>query len=394
MTLEQIRNRRKEIRKILKNDKKTNLDELENELRRLEKEEEALNIDLGIEEARSLGTVEEYLNGKQKKNKSKSCALRCGQKYVDLIDVNKEDRNLSLAKYIRGIVTGDWKGAEDEKRAITTTATGTLIPQVLSAQIIDLARDQSLFTLANVPIIPMDSNNVTISKLKKDPIFKFKKEGEEAEESSMELESVTLKSKTAYGYAYVSLEAIKSSKNLQDVITNAFSQALAQTIDKAMLYGQYNGSSNDEFAPGGIINNENINEIIATEGEGYDSFIKAIGKVRGGNGEAKVSAINSKTEEILSLLKDSNGQYLTPPQSITNLKQIVSNQLNSDENGNDALVFDPEAMIIGIQDGLQFEMFRNTDECIKKGLVGFRIYQMIDCIVTQPNRITKIKNIK
>ena len=51
-------------------------------------------------------------------------------------------------------------------------------------------------------------------------------------------------------------------------------------------------------------------------------------------------------------------------------------------------------MIIGIQDGLQFEMFRNTDECIKKGLVGFRIYQMIDCIVTQPNRITKIKNIK
>lgn len=311
--------------------------------------------------------------------------------------LNIENRGLNIGKYIRGIATGNWENAENEKRAMTTAGTGTLIPQELSADIIDMARAVSLFTSADVPVIPMKSNNVTISRVKKDPVFSFKQEAKSGVSAEFELESVELKSKTCYGYAYVSLEAIKSSKNLDFIIYDVFSKAIANSIDKAMLYGQYNTSttSYDDFAPAGIMNDEGIKKLNAVEGQGYDTFIKAISKVRKENGNPTSYCINSDTEELLSLLKTSDGQYLNPPQAIEKLNKVVSNQLNSDEeSGSDALVFDPLSMIIGIQNEIQIQMFDNTDECIKNGLVGFRVYAMIDCVATQPNHICKIEGIK
>lgn len=311
--------------------------------------------------------------------------------------LNIENRGLNIGKYIRGIATGNWENAENEKRAMTTAGTGTLIPQELSADIIDMARAVSLFTSADVPVIPMKSNNATISRVKKDPVFSFKQEGKSGVSAEFELEPVELKSKTCYGYAYVSLEAIKSSKNLDFIIYDVFSKAIANSIDKAMLYGQYNTSTSsyDDFAPKGIMNDEGVKKLNAVEGQGYDTFIKAISKVRKENGDPTSYCINSDTEELLSLLKTSDGQYLNPPQAIEKLNKVISNQLNSDEaNGSDALVFDPLSMIIGIQNEIQIQMFDNTDECIKNGLVGFRVYAMIDCVATQPNHICKIEGIK
>lgn len=353
-------------------------------------------------EQRAFNPIGTYMQGNNSNNESLfskdelgNIGLRSKDKLIDTLNLTNEERNLDVGKYIRGVVTGKWDGAEAEKRALTTTATGVMIPTVLSAQIIDYARNISLFSSADVPMIPMDSNNITISKIKSDPVFKFKEEGEQVEESSLELESVELKAKTCYGYAYVSLEAIQSSKNLSQTIINTFSSAIASAIDKGMLYGQYNGSSYDDFAPKGIMRDTDINSVGFTTSEGYDAFIKAIGKIKRANGIPSTYCMNAETEEMLDLLKDSNGKYLEKPNSVKDLKSIVSNQLNSDEStGNDALVFDSNSMIIGMQKNINIEMFTNTDECVKKGLVGFRIYSMIDCVATQPKKICKITGIK
>ncbi|MBU3804006.1 MAG: phage major capsid protein [Candidatus Cellulosilyticum pullistercoris] len=325
--------------------------------------------------------------------------LNKGEKLVNRINVTEESQVLNqdgaLGEVVRGMVTGKWSSNEF-KNAVTTTATGVLIPEVLSSKIIDKARELSLFTNAGVPIIPMESNNVHISRVKTDPTFKFKKEGEAATESSFELEDVNLQSKTAYGYAYVTLEAIKSSQNLDAILKTVFAEAMAQAIDDGMLYGQYNSSttSYETFAPSGIMNDANINSIAATAGAGYDDIIKAIGKVRGGNGIPTVLGINSNTEEIFSLLKTLDGQYLAAPKAVSEMQTIVSNQLKHDDSaGDDALVFDPNAMIIGIQNNIQIKIIEDS-ECLKKGLVGFQIYAMLDCKAIQPKHICKITGIK
>lgn len=333
-----------------------------------------------------------------KKYEPSGLELRSDESLVERIiqgmpkEQQSEARNLDLGKYVRGMVTGDWKNADAEKRAMTTSVTGIIIPQILSARLIDLARNQSLFALAKVPVIPMKDGNLKISKLKNDPVFKFKEEGKAVEESNFEIESIDLESKTAYGYAYVSLEAIKSSANLRSVLETAFSKATAECVDMAMLYSQYTGEKQDAFAPSGIMNDDSIHSIVATGG--YDDFIKAISKIKTSNGVPTFYGINAQTEEILSTIKDNNGQYLNPPKIMDNLKPIVTNQLKSTAEGNDALVFDPKSMIIGMHEHINIKLFEGDTECIKKGLVCFRVSTMLDCKVTQPKNICKITGFK
>lgn len=304
--------------------------------------------------------------------------------------LNKHD---ALGSVVKGVVTGKWEDLE-LKNAVTTTSSGILIPQVLSAQVIDLMRNKSLFTASGVPIYPMSSNNLVISRVKEDPTFKFKQEGAAADESSFELDSVTLKAKTIYGYAYITLEAIKSSGNLDTVVRSVFAQAMANAIDVGFLYGQHNGSDYDTFAPDGIINDRDILTVSSGENASYDDIVKAAGAVRKENGEPTVYAINSSVDEKLELLKDTNGQYLAPPKTVSKLNKIVSNQLKHDmAKGSDGLVFDAQAMAIGMQSDLAIKIIEDT-ECLKKGLVAFQLYSMVDCKVVKPKAICKITGMK
>lgn len=321
------------------------------------------------------------------KNES-SYFLRSNESLVSRLPAN-ERKQLDLGKFVRGAVTGNWNGAAEERAAISTSTAGVIIPPVLSAQVIDKARNVSLFTAAGVPIAPMPTNTLTIARVSDYPEFAFKEELEEAEASDLSLDKVELKSKTAYGYAYVSLEAIRSAENLSEVLYDAFSQSIADMCDRAMLYGQ----GSDDFAPAGIMNDTDIHTVVASN-RYYDDFIKAYGKVRRSNGIPTVVGMNAATEELLALLKDGNGNIIEEPKSFAALQKVVSNQLKEDaEAGSDALVFDPKAMIIGIQNDVSFRMFQDTDYCIKNGAVGFQIYAMLDCVTVQPKHIAKITGI-
>lgn len=329
--------------------------------------------------------------------------LGSGRKMVDIarerhpeqIDLFTNDN--SLGDTIRGIVTGKWNRPE-LKNAISTSGTSVIIPSVLSAGVIDLARELSLFGAANVPTVSMETNNLKISRVASDPTFKFKAEGAAATENSFSLDSVTLNAKTIYGYAYVTLEAIESSQNLDAIIRQVFAEAMARGIDKTMLYGQYNEDTADydSFAPSGIMRDAGILQLAVDHyGVSYNDFIMAIAKIRKQNGNPSAVAINARTEEMLSLLTDLNGVYLQPPKAYSDLQQIVTNQLTEDDiNGSDALVFDPAAMLIGIQNRMRIKVMDQGDEQLKKGLVGFQIYSMLDCKVVRPKAICKITGIR
>ncbi|MFR3071857.1 MAG: phage major capsid protein [Paeniclostridium sp.] len=331
-------------------------------------------------------------------NETNGLFLNKGQKLKDRINLTDSNKVLNregvLGEIIRGVVTGKWSD-DNIKNSITTSATGVLIPELLSSQVIDQSRELSLFTNAGVPILPMENGNMTISRVKTDPTFSFKEEGKEGKESNFELDSIKLNAKTCYGYAYITMEAIQSSKNLDSIVRQVFAQAMANTIDSAFIYGQKNNTDTfDEFAPSGIMNDASINHIEATQNGGYDDFIKAIGRVRKANGVPTAYGINSETEELLSLLKTNDGQYLDKPKAMESLTEIVSNQLKYDnDNGSDAIVFDPNALLIGIQNNIQIKIIEDS-ECLKKGLVGFQIYAMMDCTTVQPSHICKITGIK
>ena len=93
----------------------------------------------------------------------------------------------------------------------------------------------------------------------------------------------------------------------------------------------------------------------------------------------------------MALLTDNNARDLKEPVQFEEMKKIISNQLAYDEEtGSDALIFDPNAMIIGTQKSITIRMFEDSDYCIKHGAVGFQIYAMTDCQIVQPKHICLI----
>lgn len=344
-------------------------------------------LDGSIHGYRRTGEVSPFLNSAQ------SMTDKCLGDHPDQRQIIETPN--ALADTVRGIVTGRWDN-QALRNAITTTTTGTLIPEVLSSQVIDLARNVSLFTQAGVPIVAMDTDNMTVSRLKTDPVFSFKAEGAEANESSFEMDAVKLKAKTIYGYAYVSLEAIKSSRNLDAVIRQAFAAALADCIDKAFLYGQQDSTgAADSAAPSGIMNDTSILSVTneyqkdTTQSTAswtlYDDFIQAVTAIRAKNGTPSTWALSPVLDGAMNLLKDDNGSYLEIPAPLNSMNKIVTNQLEE----NQGLVFDPAAMIVGIQEALSIKIIEDT-ECLKKGLVAFQIYSMQDCQVLRPWSICKV----
>lgn len=402
--IEKINSRLKEIReKLSSDDDIDNLEELEKEVRELQEEkselqekerrqETAKRIENGEIEAKNFGG-----NIFQKNNNEMRGGEKLGEDAILLRSKNHslvkaknfspEEKELRLGKFLRGVVTGDWKDAQAEKRAVTTSTTGTLIPEVLAADVIDKVRNKSLFA-DNVPVINFKEGNKFV-KLTDDPSLAFKEEGEEAPESSFTLESVNLDPKTLYGWAYVTLESIEKGINVEEVLTQAFTGALAQGIDNAYI----NGQNGDSFAPEGVLNNADINTVAAS-GDPYDDVIKAVSKIKQKNGTPSIWGMNAQTEEYYNLLKNSDGDYMTAPKVASDLNKILSNNLPYDEtDGSDSLIYDPAALMIGIQDGMKFEIFRGSDEGIKKGMVGFRIYAMVDLKVLRPDFVTAITGI-
>ena len=293
----------------------------------------------------------------------------------------------ALGDIIRGYVTGRWND-NALKDAISKTTGGVLIPSVLSAKIIDLMRNECLFTAAGVPVLPMDNGNMTIARVAQDPVMSFKAEGEEGVEGTMSFDSVNLKAKTAYGYAYLTMESVRSAENLDSIVKTSFAEALARVIDKAMLYGQKAAGADtyDDFAPAGIWNDSNVLSYEKTADDTiYDALIKGRGKIMKKNGKPSALAINAAADEMMLLQKDANKNYLPMPAAISNLIKTVSNQLND----SDALVFDPYAMLIGMQSDILIENWHD-EKSLKNGLVCFRISAMLDACVIRPDSICKV----
>lgn len=324
-------------------------------------------------------------------------ALRSGETFVSRLPQGERQQSLDLGNYIRGAVFGNWEGAENERRAMNTTAGGILIPAVLSAEVMDTSRNISLFLGSGVSTIPMPSGNMTVARVTKDPSFKFYAELSEASPSEMELGSIELKAKTARGFCYVSKELLMSAQNLSSVLTRAFGGAIAEMIDKAFLYGQKSGSNADDFAPAGIMNDGAINTLTASADgvKNYADIIKAIGCIRGKNGMPNTFAINSQTEELFNLFTDTTGQQLNVPNVVAGLNQIVTNQLSYDATaGSDALVYDNTALVVGIQNNIGIRMLDTTDYSVKHNATCFEVTAYLDCVAVRPDHIVKVTGIK
>jgi HK97 family phage major capsid protein len=234
-----------------------------------------------------------------------------------------------LGRAIQGMVTGQWNGADRERRALaegTDSAGGFLTPEVLGAQVIDRVRKRAKVIEAGATVVPMESDKHYVPRLATGVTGAWKAENAPVTESDPTFERVTLSAKTL-------AVAVKLSYELFDdltdegarIIENELAQSLGLELDRAALRGSGTGQE-----PTGIRNQSGVTiQSLATNGAvpNYSALVNAAAAIQAANLEPNGHIYSSRTAKTLSTLVDSTGQPLRKPPLVDELPVYVSNQV-------------------------------------------------------------------
>jgi len=243
--------------------------------------------------------------------------------------VRDEERELDLRKYLRGMVTGDWQNAEAERRAMvegTTSAGGYLVPTLLSAQIVDLVRNQTRVMQAGATIIPMENSILNVAKWTGDPTAAWHTEAATISPSDPTLGTLQLKAQALASNVVVSWELLEDAPEVDVKLREAFAAAFALRLDLAALYG-----SGTPPEPRGVKNTTGITTAsMGTNGAAptaYDTLVDAAGRMQDNNEDPTGIIYAGRTAREFAKLKDSTSQPLRTPEFLANIPRFATNQV-------------------------------------------------------------------
>jgi HK97 family phage major capsid protein len=285
------------------------------------------------------------------------------------------DEPLNLTRYIRGSVTGDWRGAEAERvlmtqSGATSAAGGVLIPTVLFADLIDLARAQMRTLQAGVRQVVMESPHVDVPRWTKDPQPAFRAEGAAVAVDDATLDKVTLNAKSLSVITKITRELVEDT-NVDDILKQAFAKSFALKLDSQMLYGDGTANSLTGVKNTAGVTKTPLGATGATPAN-WDWLVDSVGRVRDLSEEPTAVIYSDRTARTMAKLKDSTGQPVQPPSYLDGLERLVTNQVpgNMAVGGgtattSDAFVADWTQGVLGIRTDLRItglqELFAATE---------------------------------
>lgn len=295
-----------------------------------------------------------------------------------------EYNNLNLGNLIRGMAGKGWGDNQKEREffqnSMSSTGTKVVIPTPLSETILDLARSQSAI-LGNIPIIPMENNNISVVVQKKDAEAYFVAEEEAITESDAVFGATKLFGKTIAILIPLTEQLLDSTSNLTEQLENSCARAIASALDKALLYGTGDGTEESKEIKG-LSSYADINNVTHNGAVDYDFILKGIGAVKNNNIEPTNIAFNTNVGTNLSLAKDSSGQYIAPPAILSNYISTQSNNIKDKE----ALIFDKDSLVIGMNKDITIE-YGHYGDSFKKLMKGLRVHMRVDLGVLRPKGV-------
>lgn len=317
---------------------------------------------------------------------------------------------LDLGRWFKGIVTGDWTGAGAELNfraaagGSNDTLGGYLVPDPLSDQIIDLARNQTRVMQAGAGTVLMDSQNLTLATVENDPSAFWKEENALSSESDMTFGAIRLSAKTLVCMTRISLELVQDAPNLSSILQTAMASALALELDKAALMGAKNGSAQNWIV--GLNGTDGVQEIdLGPNGlalSNYTNFSKAWQKIQEANGpEEGIAIINSpRTAGDIDRFADLNNNPLASPESWGKMNKFTTNQVPIDlahgtaDNTSIAFIGDFSQLIFGIRTNqLSLQFSEQAGEAFERLQVLVRVYLRADIAIMRPNHFVNITGI-
>jgi HK97 family phage major capsid protein len=297
---------------------------------------------------------------------------------------------LSFDRYLRGLVTGDWTGAEHERALSegTLTAGGHLVPTPLSSRVIDLARNATRVFQAGAITVPMTAQTLKLARLTGEGTPAWKAENAAITAADMTFDAVTFTARTLVRLVTLSVELFEDADpSSEDVIARSFAAQVALELDRVALRGT--GTAPE---PRGVLNQSGVTT--TTHGANgaaianYDFWLDAKGVVMGNNFEPNAHIQAPRSSVSLSKLKEATtNAYLTPPASLLPMlatKQIPINlTVGTSTDCSEVYTGDWSQLMVGIRTDFQLLFLR--ERFVADNLqYAFLAYLRADVQLAQP----------
>jgi HK97 family phage major capsid protein len=241
------------------------------------------------------------------------------------------DQPLSFDRYLRGMATADWTGAEHERALAEGTigAGGALVPAPLSARVIDLARNRTVVFRAGAQTVPMTSSTLALARLTSEGTPAWKSENATITAADMVFDRVTFTARTLVRTILLSVELFEDADpSSEDVIAQAFAGQMAVELDRVALLG-----TGTPPEPRGVLNQSGITSTAhgaaGTVISNYDWWLDAIGAVRAAGFEPNAHIQAPRSSTSLSKLKEATtNAYMTPPAGLLPMLTTKSVPIN------------------------------------------------------------------
>lgn len=324
------------------------------------------------------------------------------QRMVDYVarTSGQQTAGLSGGRAIAAMLRGDWRGAEAEHRAMGTTTGATggfMMPDALSANILDLMRNASVLSNAGCLTIPMANKNLRVVRVATDPTANWRAEGQTIDESDGAFDAINLEAHSLAALVRVNAELMDDVPQFAAVLDNMLAQALALKMDAAGLYGNGVGQ------PLGLRNVDGLNEVsMGTNGAlqaDYDDVLDLLQALEEDNAAPTtlVHAPRSKTK-LAKLVTGITGDLtkLTPPADYAALRKLTSNQISiaetqgSSDVASTTFIGGFQNAAIAVRQGIQIEASRVCGTAFEKNQVMVRAIMRGDFATYRPNQIGRL----
>jgi HK97 family phage major capsid protein len=304
--------------------------------------------------------------------------LSKSHKFVDNMPAGFEKKGLDIGRLLKGMVTGNWTGAAEEKKSMSETsgpAGQYTLPLEISAMWIDFARAASVCVAAGANSLPLTSSTLRVPVLASDIVCSWKQELDTVPDVSPVLDKVDATAHTLAGELLVSMELFEDSAMVGDIITSAFTRSMGQQLDQAAL----NGAAT--YGPLGLTGNSAVASFAGTaEAATYDEISLAIQDVRQRNYTPNAYIVSPKGAGGLDRLRAvPTGNYLRPPDDVAALSRHVTSAALDD-----VFVGDFTKLFFFPRTAIHIELSREAPGAWDKLGIAIRAYLRSDCAAVAP----------
>ncbi len=306
----------------------------------------------------------------------------------------------AIGDFIRAVALGPRNSRE--RNALSSTlgsAGGYTIPEILSADLIDLMRAKSRVMEAGAKTFTMESADQLFAKLTADPSPSWLHEGAEMTETAPTFGQIRFTARTLRMLVKVPRELLEDSINLNGKLPTIFAAAMAGELDRVALLGSGEGAE-----PLGVLNFTDINSVSmgdnGAELADYSPLIDAIYEIEVDNAETPTTAImHPRTKSQFSKLEDTTGQPLSRPDEIKAMRFLSTSKLSIVEDQGTAtgecssiVVGGFQELLIGMRSGLR--VLPLEQRFAENNMIGFAVFLRADVGAFNENSLCKIIGIK